>query len=780
MILNTPVLRMKFNKLFSLQLSILASLLLQSALYSQCNLPAIHLGNDTTLCFGSSMILNANPNNIPNLQFVWNNGNTNALRSVTSSGTYSVQVSGLGPNQVINGDFEQGAVNFTTDHLPGTMGNWGLLGNAGTYAVSTSPHLVHNNFSYCQDHTPAPGVNMLIVNGSTTPNQTTWCQSVPVQANTSYQLGAWVANALNSANVPNLSFTIDGQSVGTTFAPLSIACNWQQYTLQWTATLTTNVQFCIRNLNILEDGNDFMLDDITLREICNSSDTIQVIVEPNFQVNLGPDLHVCQGENVLLDAANPGKDYLWNDLTSTQTKQVTQSGTYSVTVSSNELCAKSDTINVLFYQGPDAGPDTLATYCQTIGNINLLNLIQTADLSGSFYEVNTGLLIPSPILPANLLPPTASFYYIVPSTFCPPDTSLINLVISRQESAGLDQVAYECSNDPSTLDLNLIVSQNTQTGIWQSPTALPQFNAQSGLLTHNLLSAGSYLFHYIVNSDSPCIGDTASITIVINQSPNLAFSSDLNQGCAPLAIQFSNLSTHLDHATFSWDFGGGMTSQAQDPSLVHFTTPGCHDITLTVSNQSGCSATITQSDFICVEANPIADFTYFPLEIFADNPFVQFQNESIGGNSYLWDFGDQQTNSQFSPSHSYQQNIASNYAVQLYVQTAYGCIDSILKIIQIKEQILIFIPNAFTPDQDEFNPTFKPIISDGIDLNSYHLTIFNRWGEVIFESYDSQIGWDGYYGTALSPDGTYTWKVQFDGLSDANRFVKTGMVTLIR
>ena len=81
------------------------------------------------------------------------------------------------------------------------------------------------------------------------------------------------------------------------------------------------------------------------------------------------------------------------------------------------------------------------------------------------------------------------------------------------------------------------------------------------------------------------------------------------------------------------------------------------------------------------------------------------------------------------------------------------------KIIQIEEEVIVYVPNTFTPDGDEYNNEFFPVISAGISEDGYALLIFNRWGELIFESHDLSIGWDGTYNGEIVQDGTYTWKL---------------------
>jgi gliding motility-associated-like protein len=74
---------------------------------------------------------------------------------------------------------------------------------------------------------------------------------------------------------------------------------------------------------------------------------------------------------------------------------------------------------------------------------------------------------------------------------------------------------------------------------------------------------------------------------------------------------------------------------------------------------------------------------------------------------------------------------------------------------------LFYIPNAFTPDGNEINNTFKPVITSGVDLFNYSFYIYNRWGQVIWESYNPNMGWDGTFNNIMCQDGIYTWKLKF-------------------
>jgi gliding motility-associated-like protein len=126
-------------------------------------------------------------------------------------------------------------------------------------------------------------------------------------------------------------------------------------------------------------------------------------------------------------------------------------------------------------------------------------------------------------------------------------------------------------------------------------------------------------------------------------------------------------------------------------------------------------------------------------------------------------------------------NILFNeYLVTLIATSEYGCIDSTTISIQITDELIFYVPNAFTPDGDNHNNTFKPVFSSGFDPYDYTLLIFNRWGEIVFESRNAQVGWDGTYAGIPCHDGVYVWKVIVGLSNNANRAEKIGHVTLLR
>ena len=161
------------------------------------------------------------------------------------------------------------------------------------------------------------------------------------------------------------------------------------------------------------------------------------------------------------------------------------------------------------------------------------------------------------------------------------------------------------------------------------------------------------------------------------------------------------------------------------------------------------------------------------------DPVFQFSNSSTGADTYLWNFGDGTNSSATSPSHTYPQT-PGNYTVTLTATSANGCFDVTTQIVKVYEDLLFFIPNAFTPNGDEHNNEFKPVFTSGFDPYSFSMFIYNRWGEVVFESHDVNAAWDGTYDGKVVKEGAYTWTIQFRDSESDKKYKYDGHFMVLR
>lgn len=745
----------------------------------------VELGNDTNLCSGQTMMLT------PGIYdtYLWSNGSTNPSLQVTQpGGEYWVKVGTFGDNQIINGDFELGVNGFNTDYIPGNGGPWGLLSNEGTYSIATSPSNVHFNFNFCNDHTPNPGQNQLVVNGAAVPNTDVWCQTVPVQPDTDYEFGTWVTSVEFGAQPAQLQFVINGTQIGGVFSPSTQGCDWDQFTDNWYSGINTTAQICIVNQNTNGSGNDFALDDITFRPICYSSDTIMVNYLVSPVVNLGVDQSLCEGTPLTLDAQNPGMTYLWNTTENTQTISPTTSGNYSVTVTNAFNCSATDNVNVLFEAPLSAGLDNVDTICSSANTYPLAGLLSAGAAPNGSWELLTagfaGVVQNGVVSQFANQSGDIDFQYIVQGTFCPNDTALMQLTIHLQPVAAPDVSLHLCNEQGNPVNFSGYLNHPSAPlqGSWEVPATLPaaNFNVTSNVFDPGGVQQGNYEWWYILPAETGCVPDTTSILVDITEMPQIQFVADITEGCQPLAVQLTNQSTVSGNTVYNWNLGDGTQSTSSTTVNVVYEAAQCYDITLTATSDGFCTSSLTMPNLICVYPVPLADFYYGPQQIFSDGPTVNFTNTSVNNEFNSWNFGDGGVSSAENPQHTYPVGDIGNYLAELIVTTQYGCSDTTSRIVMVKDQLLYYVPNTFTPDDDEFNQAFLPVFTAGFDPYDFNLQIYNRWGETVFESNDHTVGWDGSYHGSIVPEGTYTWKIQF-GMPDTDEVkVITGHINLIR
>ena len=277
------------------------------------------LGNDTTVCQGQSVALQAPPGFS---SYLWSTGDLGDNISVNASGVYWCQISYPSAELITNGNFSGGNTGFTSDFTSSTK-----LQVVGNYYVGT--------VSVCGGQT--------------------------------YTFSYWTLSVSNSTPA-RLQWHIDGTALGPQVTLPIWANGWQNVTQTWTtAPGQTSATVCLRAMSGDAVGNDFGLDDISLTGTVVLTDDILVTVTPLPVVDLGPDATLCTGQSLTLDAAVPGGTYLWQDGSTGSSFPVTGPGNYNVTVTANN-CSASDAITVAYDPSPavDLGPDTTLCTGQTL------------------------------------------------------------------------------------------------------------------------------------------------------------------------------------------------------------------------------------------------------------------------------------------------------------------------------------------------------------------------------------------------------------------------------
>ena len=286
----------------------------------------------------------------------------------------------VGQNIIINGDFEQGGVGFTSDY---TNGCSGVL-NPGKYCVNSNPKSSHGGFSTCGDHTSGTG-NMMVVNAATTAGVSVWCQTVTVEPATDYEFSGWITS-VHPSNPAILEFKINGALMGSRLNATTTTCQWDQYAAQWNSGLNTSVEICLDNQNTFGQGNDFAIDDISFAPVIPNAiggDSILVIVHDRPEVDLGGNSTICAGDSITLKTSLAGT-YLWSNNSTQSFINVKESGNYSLEVTNAEGCKGDTTVNITIQELPIVNLGNDSTLCK--GD----EITISASNSGASYLWNTG------------------------------------------------------------------------------------------------------------------------------------------------------------------------------------------------------------------------------------------------------------------------------------------------------------------------------------------------------------------------------------------------------
>ena len=284
----------------------------------------------------------------------------------------------------------------------------------------------------------------------------------------------------------------------------------------------------------------------------------------------------------------------------------------------------------------------------------------------------------------------------------------------------------------------------------------------------------------VVGTDvNGCIGQD-DVVVTVNELPIVDFVGDPRTGCAPLLVNFENLSGAVN-ASCIWELGDGTTIIGCDNFSHVYENEGNYSVTLTVESLDGCTNSLTFLNYINVTGPPEALFSADPQVTDIPNTLINFTNESSGGVDFTWDFGDGSDDEfGYHASHQYSDETEGSYIVTLVASNGPGCTDTARLVVQINDILIFYVPNTFTPDDDPFNPVFIPVFGSGLDAGDYQLTIFNRWGEVVFETRDVFEGWDGTYKGQPVKDGTYVWKLEFLETMTDKRHSYHGHVNVLR
>lgn len=439
------------------------------------------------------------------------------------------------------------------------------------------------------------------------------------------------------------------------------------------------------------------------------------------------------------------------------------------------------------FAGVASGPKAFINGVQdTLGCVPLTIEFRDTVLNAKSYEWNFG--DGSPIVNTTTAQVTHTFNAIgdyrirliaIDSTTCNiRDTAYLNIRV-RDDKANLafDPVKLPPCESLSYRFDNLSTSPPTK------PFASNSFTwdfgdgtrVKSGLgsITHAFAAPGTYKVRLILTDTNYC-NSPDSLEQELRIAPNVdARFETPPTGCVPYNAVFNN--TSLAGQQFSWDFGDGTTSTQTSPTHL-YNTVGTYRIRLIAIDSATCNVIDSTEKTITVHPNPTADFTFTPTTPQVNTPTIFF-NQSTGGIRYKWIFGDgDSVIKTTTDTVLHQYNFTGTFNACLVVFNQFGCTDTICKPVQSLIQPLFDVPNAFTPGRFGKNSTVRV---EGFGIAKMTWRIYNRWGQVVFETNNRKAGWDGTFKGQPQPMDVYAYTLDVE-FSDGTRARKTGDITLIR
>jgi gliding motility-associated-like protein len=475
---------------------------------------------------------------------------------------------------------------------------------------------------------------------------------------------------------------------------------------------------------------------------CSNTDQVDVTVNPLPVVDAGADQTLCDGESVTLNGSG-AVSYVWDNGITDGVSFVPPIGatTYTVTGTDANGCSNTDQVNVFVNALPlvNAGPDQAV--CDGVS--------VTLNGSGAVsYDWDNGVTDGVSFVQA-----VGTNTYTVSGTdvnSCT-NTDQVDVTVNPLPvtDAGADQTV--CEGTPIMLS-----SAGTSNLTWNNGVTnnIPFYQVVGTVV-------------YIVQDSLPtgCIMfDEVSVTV----HPN-PFVMARDEEICP-----GEGATLFGEGALTYTWTGGVIDG------VEFYPTSTATYTVTGSNQFGCSATAEAT--VLVHEGPIADFNILDFSLTTVSPGTGFDNLSSGAVSYEWNFGDGSWNSnEFEPYHEFPTDDAGSYEIILTATSAEGCTDDRIKYVYVTQDYTIYVPNAFTPDGNGVNEIFKPVL-DGFDPQDYTLYIFNRWGDLVFESHDMEVGWDGKYSQhdIGVQDGVFTWKIEAGIANSSDSKIFVGHVSILK
>jgi gliding motility-associated-like protein len=325
-----------------------------------------------------------------------------------------------------------------------------------------------------------------------------------------------------------------------------------------------------------------------------------------------------------------------------------------------------------------------------------------------------------------------------------------------------------CVNESVTLKSE----GNFPVNYWSTPIGTGYALQSHTFIASSIAYGGTYTL--TVTDINGCEGQTTTL-LEINELPGGYLMASMPEGCVPYWSDFKFTTPQPSNIIATWQVGNKKFTEKA--FSYNFTKPGKIIITGNLADTlTHCVNTVSLT--ITGNQVPVASYSWFPEKPVEGLDEVLFTNTSTGPdqNKWSWYFIDNNGYTSEEQNPSYQFVNEGTYAVAMVVTTSKGCSDTITKAIKVEPDFAAYIPNAFTPNGDNNNEVFMPVIRSA---KKYRLIVFNRWGQTIFSTTDVNAGWDGTFNNERCQDGVYVWRITLSAFNGESKEL-TGSVSLYR
>jgi gliding motility-associated-like protein len=294
------------------------------------------------------------------------------------------------------------------------------------------------------------------------------------------------------------------------------------------------------------------------------------------------------------------------------------------------------------------------------------------------------------------------------------------------------------------------------------------------------LTAGSY----IVTSSLHGCSVSTTVTIKNPDFPEIPSiqTKTTSFNCSELCASFSLNAAQNQNYTYNWTFKSSLTNSIITSVLfspeVCFNMPGSYDANVSITNNYGCKTSESYFNIVTVNPKPAADFSFSPDKPnILDRPLVEFINFSKSSVDYSWYNVNTLFSKEVNPALEFKES--GDYLVTLIAKNG-KCGDTITKKISVLEDFFFYVPNSFSPNGDDLNDYFYPVLTGNLAAKSYRFELFNKWGTSLYSSTNpNETKWDGFYKNDACANDIYQWKITIIR-SGFKSIEKTGHVLLIK